>query len=312
MSWRPERDPAVVARLGRPLATRAEFLGDLGRAVSEGRGFAAGKIGASEKHWMYYPLVLERGPHAARRRVFERLLLFHGLKQSGLFPPNPEFYLNYNRQYVAAVREMDSLGVFLNPVEMERELVAFYGLENRLIFYAEQEPDRSTPSDEGNCYVPFFAGKRLLLVCPFAEVLKAQASRERFEGVWAKTGKRWFAPASVEALEFPYGFEHATRARYATCLDLLDEIKGRVARLDFDVALIAAGGLAIPLAAFVKGLGRVGLSLGGSLQVLFGVRGKRWRDEEGWRRRYFNEWWVDVPPHYRPLETGVCDDGAYW
>jgi hypothetical protein len=30
------------------------------------------------------------------------------------------------------------------------------------------------------------------------------------------------------------------------------------------------------------------------------------------RRNYFNEHWIDMPAHYKPKETDMCDGGAYW
>ena len=54
------------------------------------------------------------------------------------------------------------------------------------------------------------------MVCPFADLLGERATRETFEAVWAKTGKRWFEPASVSGIELPYGFEPATQERFAT------------------------------------------------------------------------------------------------
>ena len=43
----------------------------------------------------------ECGPH-------EKLLEFHALKQVGIFPPDPEFYREYNRFYLDHVRALDS------------------------------------------------------------------------------------------------------------------------------------------------------------------------------------------------------------
>jgi hypothetical protein len=128
--------------------------------------------------------------------------------------------------------------------------------------------------------------------------------------VWAKIGKPWFQPRSVQALELPYGYARATHARYGTAFDLLAETVDEVGRRRFDVALIAAGGLAIPLATAIKDQGRIAISLGGHLQVLFGVLGARWRDKRSWQERYFNDAWVDVPERYRPdyAETGE----NYW
>ena len=76
--------------------------------------------------------------------------------------------------------------------------------------------------------------------------------------------------------------------------------------------MIAAAGLSIPLAAHIKELGKVGISLGGHLQALFGVLGKRWRLSPEWQQRYINDAWIDMPPEYCPAETNVGDAGAYW
>jgi hypothetical protein len=294
------------------LISRAEFLADLRAAIEQGSGYAAGKIGLSEKHWMYYPILLNQEPSPLKRRVFEAALLFHGLKQEGIFPAQPEFYRKYNDFYLEHIHHIDCLGLFLLPVEMETAIVDYYQLQNKLIYFADQEPDRSLPSRAENCYLPYFAGKKVLLVCPFAGILKERATEEIFNGVWSKIGKKWFHPASVDALEFPYGFEAETQTRFTTALQLFENIKAQITQRDFDIALIGAGGLGIPLASFVKRMGKIGISLGGHLQVLFGVIGKRWRDREDWQHDYFNEWWIDMPARYKPHASNVSDAGAYW
>ena len=295
-----------------PLVSRRAFLTDIQDALDRQIPFAAGKLGMSEKVWLYYPLLLSRHPAKIRQRAFERMLAFHALDNSGIFPADPNFYATFVEFYVATLRQLDYVGLFLEPAAMEAELIRFHGLRNQLTYFQDQEPDRSSPSNAANCYLPYFAGKRILLVCPFANLLRQRATQVIFQGVWSKTGKKWFYPAHVDALEFPYGFAATTQARYTTALALLDHITGEIARREFDVALIAAGGLAIPLAAFVKRMGKIGVSLGGHLQVLFGVLGKRWREMPGWRETYVNEWWIDMPDVYKPVEPNVGDLGSYW
>src|SRR5207237_192469 len=90
-----------------------------------------------------------------------------------------------------------------------------------------------------------------------------------------------------------------------TCLDLLGEIEQRVDEHDYDVALIGAGGLGVPLATLVRSRGRVGISLGGALQVLFGVFGERWHSRESWQERYFTDAWVNMPARYPAMNRGV-------
>src|SRR5207245_3927854 len=125
------------------------------------------------------------------------------------------------------------------------------------------------PGTPDDCYLPHFENSRVLLVCPFATVLRDRATKEIFEGVWSKSSRRrWFYPKSVEALEFPYGFSKETHERFPTAIHLFNYIVGLVEAREFDVALIGAGGLAIPLASHVKNMGKVGMDLGGHLQTI--------------------------------------------
>src|SRR5262249_29291915 len=156
-----------------------------------------------------------------------------------------------------------------------------------------------------------FRDRKIVIICPFGEILKERATQEIFEGVWSKSGKRWFYPKSVSALEFPYGFSRETQKVYPTVFELFDYITGRLHQIDFDVALIAAAGLAIPIASHIKDMGKVAIDLGGHLQIIFGVVGQRWRNTDG-LKQVLTDHWIDMPAKYKPKETDVCDHGAYW
>jgi hypothetical protein len=66
---------------------------------------------------------------------------------------------------------------------------------------------------------------------------------------------------------FPYGFAKETHEKYPTVLDLFHSIIETIQQKDFDVALIAAAGLSIPIASTIKNMGKVAISLGGHLQI---------------------------------------------
>jgi hypothetical protein len=299
------------AAVGRPLVTHRRFVADVRDACASATGYAAGKLGNSERAVLQYPIAVARVTDARKLRAFEMATAVKFLRHAGVFPADPGFYPRWAEVLADHVGNLDSIGLFPDAFGEELEFLRFHGLDpHRAILGGDQQPDRSVPSDEDNCYLPALAGRDVLLVCPFAGLLAARATKETFEAVWAKTGKPWFEPRSVQALEFPYGFTPATRERYASALDLLAEIAEQVESMSFDVALIAAGGLGIPLASLVKSLDRVGISLGGHLQILFGVLGARWRSNERWRRRYFNDAWIDMPARYAPDPRDT--DANYW
>jgi hypothetical protein len=295
---------------GRRLLTRQQFAEAVGRAVESRTGYTAGKLGVTERALLQYPMLIAGGAGRVQLLAFEQALNVKALRHSGVFPAESTFYREYTEFYADRVRELDCIGLATEALRHSLEIMRFYSLDPEVMRYHDQEPDRSAPPDDASCYLPRFAGRRVLLVCPFAEALRARANKETFEAVWAKTGKGWFEPAAVEALEFPYGFARETQERYPTCLDLLADINAGIDAIDFDVALIAAGGIAIPIASHVKSLGKVGISLGGALQPTFGVIGERWRAREIWRERYINDAWIDVPAKYRP-KPGETDEN-YW
>jgi len=295
------------------LLTRRAFLDEVRDAIAHSRGYATAKLGASEIRRLGYSVVAAReGDNSKLLRVMQRDLIFHSHIQSGLFPPDPAFYLRYNEVYAQHLRALDTIGVFPNLIAGTSAALDHFQLRAPLIHFLNQEPDRSIPADESNCYLPALRGKKLLFISSFANFLCERANRATFENVWSRTGKRWFDPASVDALEFPYGFTAATHTHYPDSLAQLDAITRELTTHDYDVALIAAGGLAVPIASHVKKMGKVGISLGGHLQPLFGILGKRWRDMPEYTERYMNEHWVALPERYHIPEKTVADNGAYW
>ncbi|HXG51589.1 MAG TPA: hypothetical protein VNN77_09325 [candidate division Zixibacteria bacterium] len=313
-----------LQRMRRLVIPRREFLADLKYAVDSRTGYAAGKIGRSQQHWMYYDILLKRQTDREEIRRFEKDLLFHALKQSGVFPEDIGFYREFNRFYIPHVKNLDCIGICFTA--WEPELFRYYGIRSKPIGYPCQQPfltvghlpmffkraDIAESEGEGNGYLEYFRNKRILLVCPFAKFLKERACKETYEAIWSKTGRKWFEPKSVEAVELPYGFEIETQKKYGTAIDLFHAVVGEIDARDFDIALIGAAGLAIPIASHIKQTGRIGIDLGGILQVVFGVYGKRYLERETWKRMYFNDQWARVPDGYRPSRMDVCDGGAYW
>jgi hypothetical protein len=91
----------------------------------------------------------------------------------------------------------------------------------------------------------------------------------------------------------------------------LDSMRTRIAQTQFDVAIIGAGAYGLPLAAFVKQLGKQAIHLGGSTQVLFGIRGRRW-DDRPEVNRFYNNYWVRPSSAETPQRSDTVEQGCYW
>ncbi len=229
---------------------------------------------------------------------------------SGVWGPDLESLLGFCERFRAAVGELDFIGLFDDSFAVEREIFDRERPPGLPMLFGDQEPVRDPAIPATECWLELLRGRRLVIVSPFADLLRDRARADIYEAAWASAGKRWFEPAAVASVEIPYGFDPATQRRYRSALELLDEVVDRLAGLDFDVALIAAGGIAIPMAAAVKASDRVGISLGGHLQVMFGVHGQRWLERRRWREEIINDAWVGLPDRYRPDPGLTAED--YW
>jgi hypothetical protein len=287
------------------------FIQELQRAIYERVGFAAGKIGFSEQALLGYSFFCNSEP-SIQKRAYETFLKYHCDHMTGVFPSTPQFLEKFTPFYLQTILDMNFLGL-MGGIR-EEELIERLEITAHLVHFQAMEPDRSIPEASSECYLPLFKNKRILLISPYAQFLKSRAQAKIYEDAWRSVGKKWFEPASILSLEIPYSFITATQTHktYLDSLNLYKSICEQIDTYNYDIALIGAGALGIPLVSHIKSKGKIGLSLGGHLQIIFGVAGARWRRDPDWNS-YLNDAWVDVPENYHPIgKDHLTDQGAYW
>lgn len=149
-------------------------------------------------------------------------------------------------------------------------------------------------------------GKNVLVVHPFQDSIRKQyEKKDRLFGIAS------LLPAFTLTTHGP------PRAHFGEIRDadhwfqLLEELTREVLEKDFDVALIGAGPFGLPLAAQVKRAGRQAVHLGGALQLLFGIRGRRWN--QGPVSEFFNENWVFPSSEETPAgKYRRMSESSYW
>ena len=96
---------------------------------------------------------------------------------------------------------------------------------------------------------------------------------------------------------------------YASWFDALAAMEQQMDAAPYDVAIIGAGAYGLPLAAHARDTGHAAIQMSGALQLLFGIRGKRW-DDHPIISKLYNDAWV------RPEETLAhkekVEGGSYW
>jgi hypothetical protein len=77
------------------------------------------------------------------------------------------------------------------------------------------------------------------------------------------------------------------------------------------IVLIGCGGLGFPLAQRLKKAGKIVIVLGGAIQVLFGIRGERWKTHSV-ISQFWNKYWVYPSAAETPNGCLSVENACYW
>jgi hypothetical protein len=218
---------------------------------------------------------------------------------AGFFPPKPAFLERYARE----------LGGWLSMADLMA--VWFYRHEDRMLRrYASKSllalPMGLEPYFHDHPWTLALAGRRVLVVHPFAKSIRRQFTRRDM-----LFGDKRVLP-EFELLTLPAVQSiGGQQTEFRNWFDALECMQEQIAKTSFDVAIIGAGAYGLPLAAFVKRQGRQAIHLGGSTQILFGIKGRRWADRPE-VTRFYNELWAHPLPEETPAAYRSIEQGCYW
>ncbi len=168
-----------------------------------------------------------------------------------------------------------------------------------------------------NPWTASLKGKKVLVVHPFAKSIESQyAQRELLFSNPAVLPE--FASLKVIPAVQSIG---KGDDRFSNWFEALDWMKSEIDQSDYDVCLIGCGAYGFPLAAHVKRQGKKAVHLGGALQLLFGIRGRRWDGmnygvnvgfKQGQYASLPNGHWIRPTADERPATAGKVENACYW
>jgi hypothetical protein len=158
-----------------------------------------------------------------------------------------------------------------------------------------------------NPWTSALAGRKVLVVHPFAQSIKSQYLQRKTlfkdQSVLPE-----FELQTVKAVQSAGG--NATG--FPTWFAALDWMCAEIARHSFDIAIIGAGAYGMSLGAFVKSLGKKAVHMGRATQLLFGIKGRRWDKWTFYRDVLYNEHWIRPSEDERPKKADKIEEACYW
>ena len=154
--------------------------------------------------------------------------------------------------------------------------------------------------------------QKVLVVHPFAETIQKQYLRKE---VIHKDPK--ILPAfDLQTIKAVQTIGNHIDSRFNTWFDALKFMKNEIDKREYDICLLGCGAYGLPLAAHIKRTGKKAIHMGGSLQLLFGIKGARWEDGN-YNATYnyaqlMNEYWVRPSEAETTQKARQIEAGCYW
>lgn len=273
-------------------------------ALDNGTPFAVGRFGTTEGN-LIDALCRNRGSESLGQ------LITAAWRLSGVFPPTLESGWNLYETYMDVMQDFDLLGVRRHSHD-----TGFRRVESRLVRdFAPRAAlfpiEALSPGNPGTEWLWALGERKLLVVMPFAASLQRYAESPTSFSLGGR-------PAPQLNFEFLETVQSLSGTRetvgYESWLDALTDQKRRMDQVDFDIALIAGGAYGAPLAVHAKRTGRVGVHIGGALQLLFGLKGSRWTDPSNpdFRSDTLGAGWRFPEAADRVPSADLVENGCYW
>lgn len=218
----------------------------------------------------------------------------------GFFPTDEANVERFVTHYTAQLKTVDALA-YWGWVPGESLLIHRHCPKTRLFKAMALEPYLlDQPWSE------LLRGKRVLVIHPFRDsILTQYKKRELLFSDPAILPE--FDLRVIRAVQSLAG----TETPFSSWFEALESMKTQMELEPFDVCLVGAGSYGLALCAHAKKLGSAGLQIGGGLQILFGIIGKRWESMPH-ISRHFNQHWVRPSVKERIPSGNKIEDGCYW
>ncbi len=283
----------MITKFDKPIMTESECDAAIYDLIMSGDPFAVAKVGGTEARTIADVLYTKAGGKIGglSDKTLERII-----NLSGFFPDDKEKLFEFVDVYIGCCEEIDVLAVwnvmmqkyYAEKVAKNAKLATLYGIE---------------PFGHSDPWTRALKGKRVTVIHPFAETIESQYKKR--ESLF--DNKELLPKFELRVVKAVQTIAGRKDDRFKTWFEALDYMKDKALSEEFDIALIGCGAYGLPLTAALKRAGKQAVHLGGALQLLFGIKGRRW-DNGG----IYKDSWVRPGVADRIDQSEVVENSCYW
>ena len=249
-----------------------------------------------------------------KRGEIDPSLSFPLERNAGVFPRDPERLNEWAQEYFEANKMADTMaaGWYTPLAKHETDLFQTWNPSCSLVPLRALEPYYVKPELR---WTKLLAGRRVAVVSSFTETMKKQLGKR--QAIWGASAES-LLPSTAEFQFFQTGYAPSLalgRAEWspaaASWKEAVDRLESEILASGCRIVLIGCGGLGLPLAYRLRRVGKIVLVLGGAIQVLFGMKGKRWASHDV-IGKFWNDAWAWPSDQETPMGATLIEDACYW
>lgn len=223
---------------------------------------------------------------------------FNGKYRAGVFPDTNEIYDRFAKYYSEIVGDVDVIGVYFNLKEAEF-------VQDFLNATPVRPIGITSPYMFNYPWTHQLKNKKVLIAHPFTKTIAKQF--EKKDKIW----NGLLPDLEIDYLTIPQN-AGVVPPKFKDWFETLDYLLKEVKKKDFEVMIVGAGAWSLPLILEAKKMGATGIHMGGAVQLLFGIKGAKWHNDEKITKLY-NKHWTNVLKSEMPADISkVPHWDKYW
>jgi len=259
--------------------------------------FCVGKISAN-----LFNVIISSVPNSKLKPYYDyyRKLV---CTNDGIYPYDDNVINEFCNRYMSELNLLDACAIWNTHIAFEKQLVnSSIHLHLREIepYYWEQP------------WTSILKDKKVLVISS-----KTQSIKNNFKNkdlIWPNGMLPDFELLTLNFPDAYYMLDESKRVQLkfpSNANLLLDEYIEKMNNIDFDICLVGVGVFGLPLAIHAKKMNKIGIHLGGAIQILFGIKGGRW-DSHDIISKFYNDHWTRPLPEETPKNHMYIENNCYW
>lgn len=297
---------------GKRILERKEANQHIAELIKRGEPFWVGRYGSTEMQFLnavLYKRYIGGKTGPLNWDVESRLSKLCDL--SGFFPDDYELGMRYAEACLKAAPNMDVHAIW--NLWMEEYMIGRYEKNTAVMQWGDIAPYYQRQSNADVPWSSALKGKKVLVINPFVYSIEQQYTNNRMKIFDKIFPADMILPEfELKTLKSVQTLSNSKDERFTDWFDALQWMIEECKKIDFDVALIGCGAYGFLLADAIKNMGKGAIQTCGCTQMIFGVLGQRWMDDEALMRDVVNESWIRPSDSERIEGMDKVEGACYW